>query len=360
MRTFTGLLVAVLLGGCVAVPVVDRRAPSSAMATDSRAARAEPRLAADRLITADGASLPLRQWLPMGHPTAVVLALHGFNDYSNAFAAPGAAWAQYGIATYAYDQRGFGGAPDRGRWAGAEQLAADAASAAALLRQRHPGLPLYLLGESMGGAVAVLAASGHSGTSAPDVDGVILVAPAVWGRQTMTVVERVGLWLTDLIPAMTLSLDLLPVSFQPSDNIPMLRAFSADPLVLKTTRADTVNGLVDLMSAALEAGRRFDAPLLILYGAHDEIVPRESMARFVDGLPARAAHRQRIALYPQGYHMLLRDLEGPVPIADVAAWIRDTAAPLPSGADDARARLTGRAAPAAVAHDEDLRPRAPG
>lgn len=349
MRIFTGLLLAVLLGGCVAATVADRRAPSSTMATDSRAARAEPRLAMDRLITADGASLPLRQWLPVGHPIAVILALHGFNDYSNAFAGPGAAWAQYGIATYAYDQRGFGGAPGRGRWAGAEQLAADAASAAALLRQRHPGVPLYLLGESMGGAVAILAASGHSGAPVPDVDGVILVAPAVWGRQTMTMVERVGLWLTDLIPAMTLSLEQLPASFQPSDNIPMLRAFSADPLVLKTTRADTINGLVDLMSTALAAGRRFDALLFILYGAHDEIVPRESMACFVDGLPTRAAYRQRIVLYPQGYHMLLRDLEGQVPTADVAAWIRDTAAPLPSGAVDARGRLTDRASPATIA-----------
>jgi len=360
MRTLSGLLLVVLLGGCVAGPVADRRESSSSMTTDSRAVRVEPQLAADSLVTADGASLPLRQWLPAEQPTAVILALHGFNDYSNAFAVPGAAWAQNGIATYAFDQRGFGGAPDRGRWAGAERLAADAASAAALLRRRHPGVPLYLLGESMGGAVAILAASGHGGASASDLDGVILVAPAVWGRQTMNVVERVGLWLTDLIPAMTLSLDHLPVSFQPSDNIPMLRAFSADPLVLKTTRADTVNGLVDLMTAALATGRRFDAPLFVLYGAHDEIVPRESLARFVEELPARAAHRQRIALYPQGYHMLLRDLEGQVPIADVAAWVRDTAAPLPSGADDARAQLTGHAAPATVARDEGLRVRARG
>ncbi|MEJ0071172.1 MAG: alpha/beta fold hydrolase [Pseudomonadota bacterium] len=99
--------------------------------------------------------------------------------------------ARHGIATYAYDQRGFGGAPDRGRWAGTPQLAADVASAAALLRGRYPGVPLYLLGESMGGAVAILAASGrgrragarHRRRDPGGAGGV--------GRQTMSMVERV-------------------------------------------------------------------------------------------------------------------------------------------------------------------------
>jgi len=127
------------------------------------------------------------------------------------FAGAGAAWTNNGIATYAYDQRGFGAAPGRGRWPGARRLAGDAETAAKLLRQRYPGVPLYLLGESMGGAVAILAASGRSGAPRPDVDGVILVAPAVWGRQTMNVAERIGLWLANLMPAVQFSPDLLPI-----------------------------------------------------------------------------------------------------------------------------------------------------
>ena len=113
---------------------------------------------------------------------AVILALHGFNDYSNAFEDPGDAWATRGIATYAYDQRGFGAAPERGLWPGRAALAADAATASQMLRRLYPGVPLYLLGDSMGGAVAVVAMTGESGTPVPDVDGVILTAPAVWGR----------------------------------------------------------------------------------------------------------------------------------------------------------------------------------
>ena len=50
-------------------------------------------------------------------------------------------------------------------------------------------------------------------------------------------------------------------------------------------------------------------------------------------LPPAAADARRIAWYPQGYHMLLRDLDAPLVMKDVAAWIADRATPLPSGAD---------------------------
>jgi alpha-beta hydrolase superfamily lysophospholipase len=117
----------------------------------------EPRLEDGHWVTADGLELPLRAWLPEGEPRAVILALHGFNDYSAAFEEPGAWWVERGIATYAYDQRGFGEAPHRGRWAGSETLSDDLVALAGLIRERHPERPLYILGESMGGAVAMVA-----------------------------------------------------------------------------------------------------------------------------------------------------------------------------------------------------------
>src|SRR5262249_27059446 len=152
-----------------------------------------------------------------------------FNDYSNAFDGAGEAWAQEGIATYAYDQRGFGAAPERGLWPGRGALAADAATAAQILRGLYRGVPLYLLGESMGGAVAVVALTGESGTVVPVVDGVILMAPGVWGRPTMGVLPRLALWVgVRLAPGLTLSGRGLEI--KPSDNIAMLRALARDPL----------------------------------------------------------------------------------------------------------------------------------
>jgi alpha-beta hydrolase superfamily lysophospholipase len=352
MRSLILALIAVLISGCMSeagyLPSPGQRGvqlASAGIGLSPAAPLVSPHLLDDRIVARDGAVLPLRRWLPAGTPKAVVLALHGFNDYSHAFAGVGPALAKRGMAVYAYDQRGFGRAPDRGRWAGERHLVDDASTAAALLRQHYPGVPFYLMGESMGGAVAILAATGSDGVPAVSADGVILVAPAVWGRQTMNIFERIGLWMADLFPAVRLSPDALPITIRPSDNLPMLRALSADPLVIKDTRADTLNGLVDLLSNALVAGRRLDAPAIILYGAQDQIVPQGPVAHFVASLPGDALTRQRVAFYRNGYHMLLRDLEGPRLITDIAHWIAHPHEPLPSGADrGARAQLLGRSA----------------
>jgi alpha-beta hydrolase superfamily lysophospholipase len=294
---------------------------------------AAPQLLNDRIVAADGAVLPLRIWMPRTPPKAVILGLHGFNDYAHGFDQPGTAWAEDGIVTYAYDQRGFGLAPNRGLWPGSETLIADMETALRLLRTRHPGLPLYLCGESMGAAVAMAAAADGR---TKDADGIILVAPAVRGREDMGPVASAMLWLT----AHTLP-DWAPrprdLGFHPSDNIPMLRAFSADPLVIKATRVDTFYGLVNLMDEALDGSPKLDGQMLILLGANDDLIPDSATDRMLERLPQAPAAKRRVANYAQGYHMLLRDLQAPRVHRDVASWIAtrksDPAASLPSGAD---------------------------
>jgi acylglycerol lipase len=284
--------------------------------------------------TTDGEALPLRTWLPQGDVKAVILALHGMNDYSNAFDIPAPRWAERGIATYAYDQRGFGNAPQRARWAGTAALASDAVTAIRLLHRKYPGRPVYLLGESMGGAVAIAALTGVAGVPPAEIDGAILVAPAVWGRPTMDLLPKVALWAgVRIFPSVALSGQSLQI--MPSDNMPMLRAFSGDPLVIKETRVDAVYGLVDLMDAALVAAPRLDVPLLVLYGAHDEVIPPAAIRTFVEHLPANPAQSRRLSYYPQGWHMLLRDLDGAMVAGDVAAWVFDRRAALPSHLDAA-------------------------
>jgi alpha-beta hydrolase superfamily lysophospholipase len=330
-----------LVAACSGAP--DSRLPPAAEAAPMTALPG-PRFTPDGFVTADGQVLPLRRWLPDGTPKAVILALHGFNDYSHAFADPATTWAADGIATFAYDQRGFGAAPERGRWPGRAVLVADADAAIGVLHRRYPRLPVYLLGESMGGAVAIVAMSKETGMPIPDVAGVILAAPAVWGRSTMDLLPRLALWLgVRLFPSLALTGRGLGI--EPSDNIAMLRRLSRDPLVIKATRIDTIYGLVDLMDAALAAAPQLDPPLLLLYGANDELVPKKAMRRFVRSLPRQPRRLRRIAFYHSGYHMLLRDREGPMVAEDVAAWIRNRAAPLPSGADrGAVAGLLGGAA----------------
>lgn len=300
---------------------------------------------------ADGARLPLRAWLPHGRVKAVVLGVHGFNDYSAAFAAPARLLAWRGIATYAYDQRGFGRAPLRGRWPGDHILAADLVTASRLLRKAYPGIPLYIMGESMGAAVAIVAMTGAAGTPRPTADGLILVAPAVWGWQTMGPLERALLWAGfHLFPGAEVTGRGI-ITIRPSDNITMLRDYAHDPLVIKATRIDAIYGLVGLMSAALAAAPRLDARLLYLYGDKDELVPKAPTREMIESLPAAARGRQRVAWYANGYHMLLRDLDGAVVAGDIAAWIGGHDGTLPSGADVYAANVLGEPRLARAAAD---------
>ena len=278
-------------------------------------------------MTEDGKALPLRTWPARDRPKAVLLALHGFNMYSNYFAEPASWWAGRGITTYAYDQRGFGAAPEASIWGGGDAMAADARTMLALLAQRHPDLPIYLLGDSMGAAVAVLAMTGPEADAARTrTAGVILVAPGLWGGSSMHPVLRVGLWLSaHTIPWNTATGSSL--HRRASDNIPMLRALGRDKLVIRHTRIDAVYGVTQLMGRAFDAAPHLRRPSLILYGKRDEIVPAGPVFETIARLPKTP----RVALYPDGWHMLLRDLQAKVVWNDIASWIDDPAAPLPSG-----------------------------
>lgn len=301
----------------------------------------------DELIATDGARLPMRSWLPEAGtpPWAVIVALHGMNDYSNAFDQAAHYWAAQGVATYAYDQRGFGASSKPGIWSDSDTMVADLNAAVDAAAADHPGVPVYVLGESMGGAVVAAALGpGPAGKEPPlarHIAGAILSAPAMWGRQSMNAFYGFTLWLAyNTVPGLALepprSLKIIP-----SDNIEMLRALGRDPLILKRTRVDALVGLVDLMSRAETSAKHLppDLPLLVLFGRHEQILPKDIVKetlRRVQALPPDAP--LRIALYDDGYHMLLRDLHAETVWRDVIAWMRSPQAALPSGADRAYAQ----------------------
>ena len=281
-----------------------------------------PELTSNYAVMADGYQLPVMVWESEA-PRAVFLALHGFNDYRNAFNGPARFFAANNIITYAYDQRGFGETAQRGLWPGDSVLESDAASMADLLCKRYPDLPLFLLGESMGGAVAI-----NMQQAAPRISGMVLVGPAVWGWQTMPFWQRNTLkFAAHVVPGKTLTGKGLQIT--PSDNIEMLRALGRDPLVIKATRIDSMYGLTNLMEAALLSSSRLAVPTLILYGEKDEIIPHDPTCVMLERLPDDSG--TRFVLYPDGYHMLMRDLQANVVLQDVVAWVNDQHVALPSG-----------------------------
>ncbi len=295
--------------------------------TQTDAALSRPRLAPESVVMSDGYVLPMKTWSSTADPDAVVLALHGFNDYSNAFDAAAHLFADELITTYAIDQRGFGASEQRGVWAGYVTMQADLVSTVNLLCEKHHGLPLFLLGESMGGAVILSAGQQLKETC---IQGVILQAPAVWGWQAMPWWQTVPLRVAaHTMPELTVTGEGLDI--HPSDNIEMLRALGRDPLIIRETRIDAIYGLTDLMEAAAVNGGALTVPALILYGEHDEIIPAEPLCEMLEHLPDREISHWRLMLYDNGYHMLSRDLQGELVIRDMAAWIHDQGSWLPSG-----------------------------
>src|SRR5258708_33818220 len=118
-------------------------------------------------------------------------------------------------------------------WAGTETRVSELETVTALLKQRYPTLPLYVLGESMGGAVVIVAGAEHR---LPGVEGAILVAPAVRGRETFSAVEGGTLWFfAHTLPWLAGPPGGRP-PFHPSDNTHMLRRSSRDPPGIKNTR----------------------------------------------------------------------------------------------------------------------------
>ncbi len=279
-------------------------------------------LKSDSVIMEDGVALPLRRW-EAKKPQAILVAVHGFNDYSKSFDAPAKWFAQQGVSTYAFDQRSFGKNDKRGIWAGSEVMTRDLATFVSLIKARNRKLPVYIVGASMGGAVTMRAlGQGWLGQA----DGVVLVAPAVWGWRSMNMFYRASLWsAAHVSPASKASGSGLNI--WPSDNVEMLRQLGKDPLMIRDTRIDAIYGLVTLMDEAYDAAAKISKPVLYLYGANDQIVPRDPTFKTMRAIQSD----KRVVYYKNGWHMLLRDRQAKRVWQDILVWIGDNKAPLPSG-----------------------------
>lgn len=331
VRSFAALFAVLALAACATPAIQSPMTPPSGFTG--------PAVEAGGLRMDDGARLPLARWAPeTGEPWAVIVALHGMNDSRASFRLAGPWWAERGIETWAIDQRGFGEAPGRGVWAGEARMTEDVRTAVALARARHPRAVIAVAGESMGGAVTIAA---FSADRAPDADRVILLAPAVWGWTAQGPVNSAGLWIAArtmgdrAVDAPEWAVRALPAS---DNRMELLRNYR-DPNSLISTRFDALYGLVDLMETASLRLGDIRAPTLLLYGANDNVIRSNPMRLALE----RAGDRPgfRTGFYPDGWHILNRDLQAEVMFRDVEAWLRDAAAPLPSGAGAVLAALGG-------------------
>ena len=319
MKRLAAIAAAMMLSACTPLLVQQAGAPPAGFSG--------PRVEGDAFISFDGARLGLTRWETAGQPRAVVVALHGMNDYANAFHLAAPHWAQNGVTTYAIDQRGFGRSPNRGVWGGDELMVEDLRTLTTVAQIRHPGVPIIVAGESMGGAVAIKA---FASDRPPAADRVILMAPAVWGWSNQPLPYKTMLWMAAHFTAGKVYEPprWLTKRVKPTDNREELIAMGRDPLMTWGARSDALYGLVGLMDEAWKSTGRIQVPVLYIYGANDQIIPKEPSFEAA----MRLKPTDRSAFYAKGWHLMTRDHQGPVVWDDLLSFILDPAAPLPSGA----------------------------
>lgn len=284
----------------------------------------------NRVTSFDGAALGLTVWPAAGNaePGHVVVGIHGMNDYAAAFEMAAPWWAERGVTTYAYDQRGFGRSVGRGRWAEEDILREDLRTVVRLVRERHPDAVLSVVGISMGGAVAMTA----FGSDRPPegVDRLILSGPGLRGWGGLPAIHRASLWASAKVRPgwVVVPPDFAVRRITPSDNIEMLIRRGQDRLNTFENRIDQVYGVVTVMENGHHAAPALPPNTLLLYGARDDIIPKSFVRRTARLLPRHV----RTAYYENGYHMLMRDLQAETVWADQLSFMRDPAAALPSGA----------------------------
>ena len=284
-----------------------------------------PRFEDDVFVSYDGARLGLTRWMTVGEPETVIVGLHGFNDYSNTFHLAAPWWAEQGIATYAFDQRGFGRSPNRGVWAPDTATTEDLRICVDLVRQRHPRALITVAGVSMGGSITIAA---FASDRPPAADRVVLLAPGVWGWSSQPLPNKTALWLTShTVGSRVINPpEWVLRNVRASDNTEELIRMGRDPLMIWGSRFDTMWGLVRLMDTAWSSTGKITQPVGYFYGALDDVVPREPSEQAA----RRLKPTDRTAYYEHGYHLLLIDRQRQRVMEDVVAFIRDPAVPLPS------------------------------
>lgn len=285
--------------------------------TDGAEPGTPSRMDAENIRFRDGRIACLRTWNAAEPTLGNILALHGFTDYSGSFDAIGPQLNDIGFNVFAYDQRGFGDEKSRALPAHKDHLLNDVVDAIRILkRECDPALPLYLLGESMGGAVAVSAARKHPKLG---VDGLILASPAVWtGHAPRFAYRTVINTLATLMPGLKVRLGR--TTGEDLINATEFR-LTHDPNIQRTVSLELVKQLVSIVDDASRLGGKIEIPSLFLYGDGDSIIDLAPIERASQALFSQAD----LKTFNGAPHLLLHWRKAGQVFTNIRDWSSDLA-----------------------------------
>ncbi|WP_144156911.1 alpha/beta hydrolase [Paraburkholderia sp. BCC1885] len=268
------------------------------------------------VTTRDGITLPLYRWPATGPRRATVALVHGLAEHAGRYAALAGRLNATGIELLAIDLRGHGRAP--GRRARIDRFDDYLLDADALLGvAAHDPAPLFLMGHSMGGAIAALYAIERLPASGHRLAGLILSSPALapgrdvprWMLTMSQIISRI--W--PGFPAMKIDAALL------SRDREIVKANRHDPLVHHGAIPARTGAEILLAMARIERGRAdLRMPLRVYHGTADKLTEPDGSRAF--GQHAGSPDKT-LTLYEASYHETMNDLDRERVIGELLAWI---------------------------------------
>ncbi|WP_169083562.1 alpha/beta hydrolase [Paenibacillus sp. PL91] len=270
-----------------------------------------------QLTGATGSTLFLREWKPDAQEIkAVVCLVHGMGEHGDRYKHVAAHFTAAGIAVIAIDQHGHGRSTGkRGHLPSIGAAASDAALMIEAAGERHPGLPIFLYGHSMGGNVALNCAL----LLHPPIQGLILTSP--WLRLAFKphpAVEWFGRRLASVFPTMQQSTGLhIADLFRPGydEAAPILE----DPLCHTKITLNTFTEVGAGGEWALANATNLQVPLLLLHGTADRVTSFNASSQLAETL-GKQCHFRR---WDGGLHELHNDIEGEKAILEMLNWLEE-------------------------------------
>lgn len=253
-------------------------------------------------------------WTPDTEPRGVVVLSHGLGEHARRYDHVAERFGQAGLVTYALDHRGHGrSGGKRVRVRSIDEYTGDFGTLVTIATGEHPGLKRIVLGHSMGGGIVFAWGVDHGG----DFDLMVLSGPAVAAqagvpRGKLLLGKAVGSLLPDLPVE---ELDSNAISRDPE----VVAAYNADPLVHHgKIPAGIAKALVTVGETMPQRARQLTAPLLVVHGAQDTLVPASGSELLVDCVGSTDVH---LKVYPGLYHEVFNEPERDRVLDDVTAWI---------------------------------------
>lgn len=268
-----------------------------------------------QLVGAKGTKLFIREWKPEEQIVkAVVCLVHGMGEYGERYHHVAEYMTNAGIAVIALDQHGHGRSSGKlGHMHSIGEAASDAALIIEEAGKRHPGLPIFLYGHSMGGNVALNCALRLH----PAIQGLIITSP--WLRlafKPLPLQEWLGRRLASIVPNLHQSTRLNPNDlFRPG--YAKASPIATDPLCHTKITVQAFNEIVNAGEWVLANIKSLDTPLLLLHGTADRVTSYEASRFIAEQLGKRCDWRS----WNEGFHELHNDVDGELVIYEIIEWI---------------------------------------